>query len=113
VLFWLNQTDRLPKDIRPAFLCVFGVTFAVFIGVLWEIFEFIVDSIWPHINMMSNETGVADTMQDLIVDTVGAILVGFMGWAYSRTGKYSFLVDAVRNFIRMNPHLFGKRSAPR
>jgi hypothetical protein len=113
VLFLLNQTDRLPKGIRPAFLCFFGVTFAVFVGVLWEIFEYIIDSIWPHINMMSNETGVADTMQDLIVDTSGAILVGIMGWVYSRTGKYSFLVDAVRGFMQRNPRLFGRRSAPR
>ena len=79
-------------------------------GVLWEIFEFAVDSIWPHVNMMSNETGVADTMHDLIVDTIGAIIVAFMGWAYSRTGRYSFLVDAVRGFIRKNPRLFGKNA---
>jgi len=108
VLFLLNQTDRLPRGISPAFLCFFGVTFAVFVGVLWEIFEFAVDSIWPQVNMMSNETGVADTLHDLIVDTFGAIIVAFMGWAYSRTGRYSFLVDAVRGFIQKNPRLFGK-----
>jgi hypothetical protein len=109
VLFLLLQTDRLPRGIGPGLVCVFGVTFAVTLGVLWEVFEFAVDSVWPHLNMMSNETGVADTMHDLIVDTVGAILVGFIGWAYSRTGKYSFLVDAVRGFMRRNPHLFRKR----
>jgi hypothetical protein len=113
VLFLLNQTDRLPKGMRPAFLCFFGVTFAVFVGVLWEIFEFIVDSVWPHVNMMSNETGVEDTMHDLIVDTLGAILVALMGWAYFRTGRYSFLVDAVRGFMRRNPHLFGKEGVSR
>src|SRR4051812_19028174 len=47
VLFVLNQTDRLPPGMKPAFLCLFGVTFAVTLGVLWEIFEFAVDRVWP------------------------------------------------------------------
>jgi hypothetical protein len=111
-MFLLNHTDHLPRGIRPGFLCLFGVTFAVFLGVLWEIFEYAVDLLWPAANMMSNETGVADTMQDLIVNTVGAVLVGLMGWAYSRSGKYSYLVDAVRAFMRMNPRWF-RRSARR
>ena len=109
VLFLLNETDRLPKGIRPVFVAFFGVTFAVFLGVLWEIFEFIVDTMWPHINMMSRETGVDDTMYDLIVNLIGAIIVGFMGWGYARTGKYSFLVDAVRKFMQKNPRLFRRK----
>jgi hypothetical protein len=107
-LFLLNQTDRLPKDIRPAFLCFFGVTFAVFLGVLWEIFEFAVDQTWPQVNMQSTETGVADTMHDLIVDTAGAIVVAVMGWGYFKAGRYSFIADGVRGFIRKNPRLFRK-----
>lgn len=105
-LFLLNQTDRLPDGIRPAFLCFFGVTFAVFLGVLWEIFEFVIDLVMPSQNMQSRETGVADTMVDLIVDTLGAVIVGVMGWIYTRTGRYSFIADGVRKFIRKNPRLF-------
>lgn len=106
VLFLMNQTDRLPRGIRPAFLCFFGVTFAVFLGVLWEIVEFAVDSAFPWVNMQSQETGVGDTMLDLIVDLLGAIVVGLMGWAYFKSGRYSFIADGVRKFIRKNPRLF-------
>jgi hypothetical protein len=63
---------------------------------------------WPEVNMQSNETGVADTMYDLIVDTLGAIVVALMGWAYYKTGRYSFLADGIRTFIEKNPRLFGK-----
>jgi hypothetical protein len=105
-LFLLNKTDRLPPGIRPGFICFFAVTFAVFLGVMWEIFEFVVDQIDPNINMQSNETGVVDTMHDLIVDTLGAVIVALMGLAYAKSGKYSFLVDAVRRFTRRNPRLF-------
>jgi hypothetical protein len=111
-LFVLNNTDRLPRGIRPSFLCFFGVTFAVFVGVLWEIFEFAVDQMWPHVNMQSTETGVVDTMHDLIVNTLGASVVGLMGLAYFKSGRYSFVVDAVKAFVEKNPRLFRKRTGP-
>ena len=104
-LFLLNRTDRIPRGITPGFLCFFAVTFAVFLGVAWEIFEFVVDR-FTTANMQSQETGVVDTMQDLIVDTLGAIVVAVMGYAYSRSGRYSFIADGVRQFIRQNPRLF-------
>jgi hypothetical protein len=109
-MFLLNQTDRLPPGTRPEFVCFFAVTFAVFLGVMWEIFEFVVDRMNPTINMQSNETGVVDTMHDLIVDTLGAVIVGLMGLAHAKSGRYSFLVDAVRRFTRRNPRLFRKRN---
>src|SRR4051812_2076212 len=111
-LYVLNQTDRLPAGMTPAFRCFFGVTFAVTLGVLWEIFEFVMDSAWPGLNMQSNETGVRDTMVDLIVDTAGAVVIGVMGYAYLKTGRYSFVGDAVRAFVRRNPRLLG-RTRPR
>lgn len=104
-MFVLNGTNRIPRGITPGFLCFFAVTFAVFLGVLWEIFEFIVDR-FTTANMQSQETGVVDTMQDLIVDTLGAVVVALMGWAYSRSGRYSFLADGVRKFLTQNPRLF-------
>jgi hypothetical protein len=112
VLFLLLQTDRLPRAVGPGLVCIFGITFAVTLGVLWEMIEFAIDSLWPEVNMMSNETGVADTMQDLIVDFIGAVIVGVMGWAYSKTGRYSFVADGVTKFLRLNPRLFRRKPRP-
>lgn len=106
VMFLLMETDRLPRATGPALLSVFGVCFAVTLGVAWEIFEYGVDLLWPHINMMRHETGVSDTMHDLIVDLIGALLVGVIGYAYSRRGRFSFVIDAVRRFMHRNPRLF-------
>jgi hypothetical protein len=116
VLFILNQTDRLPAGMKPAFICLFGTTFAVTLGVMWEIFEFTMDRIWPALDMQSQVTGsaagVVDTMKDLIVDTIGAIVVAMMGYAYLKTGRYSFIADAVRAFLRKNPRLLGGINKP-
>jgi hypothetical protein len=112
VLFVMNRTDRLPPGMRPAFLCLFGVTFAVTLGVLWEIFEFTMDRLWPSLNMQSTTigNGVVDTMKDLIVDTLGAVIVAIMGYAYLKTGRYSFVADGVRAFLRRNPGLIRKKA---
>lgn len=108
-MYVLNGTDRLPAELTPAFRCFFGFTFAVTLGVFWEIFEFTVDRVAPAINMQSGETGVVDTMSDLIVDTIGALVVALMGYAYLKSGRYSFVADGIRSFIRRNPHLFRYR----
>lgn len=109
-LFLLNRTNRIPPGMRPGFVCFFGVTFAVSLGVAWEIFEYACDRLGPLIgwqsNMQSVESGVRDTMQDLIVDTLGAVVVALMGWAYLRTGRYSFLADGIKKFLARNPRLF-------
>ena len=105
-IYLLNRTDRLPDEVRPFFRCFFGVTFAVFLGVLWEIFEFSVDQVYPAADMQHAETGIDDTMHDLIVDTFGAIIVAAMGWAYLHYGHYSFIGESVEKVIRKNPHIF-------
>jgi hypothetical protein len=109
-IFLLNQSDRIPPGMRPAFVCLFAVTFAVTVGVVWEIFEYVMDLLAPSLNMQTGETGVHDTMNDLIVDTVGAVVVAAMGWAYMKSGRYSFIADAVHGFVRRNPQLFGRGS---
>ena len=104
-LFLINHTDHLPQGIKPSFLCLFAVTFAVTLGVLWEIFEFVVDR-FTAANMQSTETGVVDTMKDLIVDTIGAVVVALMGWRYLRRGEYSSIANSIRSFMARNPRLF-------
>jgi len=109
VLFLLNQTDHIPRGMKPGFVCFFAVTFAALLGELWEVFEFAVDWMWPEVNMMSHETGVTDTMQDLMVDLGGAVLVALMGYAYYRSGRYSFIADGIQGFMQKNPRLFRKK----
>lgn len=109
-LFLMNRSPGIPQGMRPSFVCFFAVTFAVTLGVLWEIFEYVVDRIAPAVNMQSNETGVVDTMHDLIVDTIGAVIVALMAYAYSRSGRFSFIADGVGAFIRRNPRLFRRPS---
>jgi len=72
--------------ITPAFIGVVAVLFAVSIGVVWEFFEFTIDSLLgTNMQKFLLEDGTAlvghaallDTMKDLIVDFFGAMSAAF------------------------------------
>jgi len=85
----VNKSDSVPASLSPAFVAIFAFCFAVALGALWEIFEFSADTI-AGLNMQKHtlETGemlvgraaLADTMKDLIVDSLGALVMSVVGY---------------------------------
>lgn len=85
----LNKSDRVPLNLSPLFVVVFAFCFAVTLGVFWEIYEFSFDGLLG-LNMQKAylENGTAllgraalmDTMKDLIVDAVGALVTCVIGY---------------------------------
>jgi uncharacterized membrane protein YjdF len=95
---------------KPGFVAFFAFLFAVGIGVLWEIFEFCMD-IFFNMNMqkemLGDPSGLTDTMCDLIIDTLGALIIAVLGYGYIKTAKNeSFLELWIHAFIKNNPRLF-------
>ncbi len=88
VIFYLNKEKRLRLSLSPFFVCLFAFVFAVAMGTLWEVYEFTMDSLFGT-NMQIRETGVEDTMWDLIVDTLGALAVCVWGYFYGRRAERS------------------------
>jgi len=77
LIYVLNKEKAL--KLTPAFNALFAFTFAITMGVIWEIFEFTMDSFFL-LNMQ--ESGLVDTMWDLIVDAFGALLIALVGYFY-------------------------------
>lgn len=100
LVFTLNQSPRAHLDLSPFFQALFAFSFAVAAGAVWEIFEFTMDSLF---GMNMQKSGLVDTMFDLIVDTIGALVVSIMGYAYLKHGRRSFLNDWIERFLRKNP----------
>lgn len=48
------------------------------------------------------ETGVFDTMWDIIVASFGAVVVSFLGFIYLKFGKGIFVKNLVLRFERFN-----------
>ncbi len=89
VLRLLNKSERVPLMLSPAFVALFSFCFAVAVDVMWEIYEFFADSVFLT-NMQKHSTGggvplmgkmaLADTMEDLMVDVLGALVISVVGY---------------------------------
>ena len=96
VVALLNNSDRIPVNLSPIFIAFFAFCFALMLGALWEIYEFTIDGIM-HLNMQkyATESGVTlvgraalvDTMEDLIVDSIGAFVIACIGYISSKYKK--------------------------
>lgn len=93
LIYYVNS--RFSMKLSPVFVGLFALSFAVFLGVVWEIFEFAVDALWGA-NMQrwmfgSDEfligkdyqgVGLRDTMSDLIVDMAGGVIAGLYAFYF-------------------------------
>lgn len=92
LVYILNTEKAVSIHLKPFFVALFSFAFAVGIGVLWEIFEFSIDSIFGF-NMQ--KSGLVDTMWDLIVNVLSALFVAIFGFVYLKENKL-YLNRAVR-----------------
>lgn len=109
LVYVLNESRRIDIYLRPRFVALFAFMFAVTVGVLWEIFEFAMDSLFGlnmQKPMLGDPSGLTDTMWDLIVDASGALVISFLGWRYMERKERSFIEAWIRKFIERNPRLF-------
>ena len=89
VITLLNKTERIPFILSPIFVAVFALCFAMSLGVVWEIYEYVADCILgtnmqkfmlESGELLIGQAALADTMKDLIVDTIGALVVSMVGY---------------------------------
>ena len=88
----LNHTSA-KVQLSPLFVGLFAFSFAVMIGVLWEIYEFSFDALLG-LNMQKfrledgtlliGREALSDTMMDFITNTLGALVVPVLGAVYEK-----------------------------
>lgn len=85
----LNNTEKIPLSLSPAFVAIFTFCFGVTLGVIWEFYEFFADSVLlTNMQKYALESGEAlaghaaltDTMKDLLVDAIGAAFISAIGY---------------------------------
>ncbi len=106
LVFIMNQEKRIQVHMNPGFVALFALSFAISIGVIWEIFEFAMDTFFG-LNMQ--KSGLVDTMWDLIVYTLGALVVVILGYLHMKSGTTSFLDKVIFEFFKRNPRFFKKQ----
>jgi len=106
----LNETEEIGLQMKPGFVAFFAFLFALGIGTLWELFEFTMDSLLGmnmQKPMFNDPSGLTDTMLDLLVDAVGALVITVYGYIHlCAADRSTFLHRWIWAFIRHNPGLF-------
>jgi len=92
----LNKPKSASFSLSPVFVAIFAFCFALALGVIWEIYEFLMDSIL-NTNMQKyalesgelliGQAALADTMKDLIVDAIGAFAMSVIGYISLKHNK--------------------------
>lgn len=103
LVYIFNKEEKIDVYLSPAFMSLFALCFAVFIGTLWEIFEFSMDTLFGF-NMQLGS--LVDTMWDLIDDTVGGGVACLYGYAYVKYEKDGLFKKLITKFFKMNPRMF-------
>ncbi len=109
LVYILNETKRVELNMTSGFIAFFAFLFAVSIGTIWEIFEFAVDEILGtnmQKPMLGDLSGLTDTMWDMIVNAIGALIISFSGWWYLKRDQTFFVKEWIRKFINSNPKMF-------
>ena len=86
----LNNSEKMDLKLNPLFVAIFVVSFTVTVGVVWEIIEFAADALTGS-NMQRYSDSVTrepflgrdalfDTMKDLILDAIGAMVVAIISY---------------------------------
>lgn len=107
IMYVLYKVHKVKAS--PSIISFFSFCFALALGALWEIFEFSMD-VFFGFNMQKVQigTGVTDTMLDLIVDSIGALLASIGGYFYLKKGDSFIYTKLINYFEKRNPRLFSK-----
>lgn len=99
----LNDSPKQKVELSPFFIAFFGFCFAVAAGTVWEIYEYTIDSIMG-LNMQKyafedgalkvGRAALNDTMKDIIVDVIGALIMAVIGFIFKKRGiKFKAVQD--------------------
>lgn len=104
LVYILNAQENIKVHMKPGFISIFAFTFALTLGTLWEIFEFTIDTVLGS-NMQKN--GIIDTMSDLILILIGALITSTVGYLWMKKKIKTFVFNrSIKRFIKQNQHLF-------
>lgn len=98
-------TALKPRWLRYWFL----IANTAFIGVVWEFYEWIFDQLFPWLSV---QTGLADTLGDLLNDLIGAtILIGLVWWKSQKKTRTQPIQEAHNTRFKPAKSLYTKKSA--
>ena len=84
-----NNTECIPLNLSPLFIAMFAFCFALALGGVWDIYEFTMDAVFgtnmqkfalDDGTLLVGQAALSDTMKDIIVDAIGALVMSVVGY---------------------------------
>ena len=94
VLFYTKEVKG-----NAFFAALFTFFFALSLGVIWEIFEFTADMLF---GFHMQGSGLVDTMVDLILDMIGALIAATLGYMYITKKKKGIIHRMISRYYAFN-----------
>ncbi|MGL5417209.1 MAG: hypothetical protein ACRDAU_16195 [Clostridium sp.] len=92
--FYMYMFDiKEKKDINCTKLIIFTIMFLVAVAGLWEVWEFTTDSLFN----LTAQNGLDDTMWDIILGTLGGVVVLIPIVLYSKGKKIKLIEEFIQN----------------
>lgn len=101
LVFYYLKPGRKKESQDAPLVSVFVVMFAMGSAVLWEIYEYFISFTGSDPQAVAL-TGVGDTMQDMIVCTIGGFLTAVWCFRYIKGGKPGLMMSIFENFYELN-----------
>ncbi len=114
----LNDSNETYTRLSPFFVAVFSFCFAIMAGVMWELFEYFMDSVFktnmqryiPPSELVQEVApkqgyGLLDTMNDLLVSTLAALGVSVFGFLALKFRKSLLNRILIRKIISVDEAL--------
>lgn len=103
IIHVLHKTNRISKN--PLFAAILIFSLSLSFGTLWEIFEYVLDTL-IHSGLQKD---LIDTMQDLSINVLGALLVSIAGYNHVRKGNSILASTFLTNAIERSVFLLGPK----
>jgi len=94
-VFYMTHRVR----VAPLYVAIITFALAVSVGTIWEIFEFSMD--W-FVGLNMQKSGLVDTMTDLIINAIGALVAAAIGFFYVRNEDSLLGRRLIRNLVEKN-----------
>ena len=96
IVFVLYRTKRL--NTTPEVIAILTFCLAFSVGALWEIFEYTLDTLFGS----GLQQSLFDTMEDLMVNTVGVLFVSVFGYIFIKREKFVLISTLLSSFVEKN-----------
>ena len=104
ILYVLYKDKKITAN--PFIIAFLTFSFSLAMGTVWEVIEFALDT---FMNTTLQESAI-DTMQDLVVNMLGALLVSLAGYSFIKDGRMKVVSEFVIKQMNKYPKIFGVRN---